>query len=125
MSKKFKAFTAIRIKVSYPTDRWDSKSSKATRLLFIKRRIDRVEILGIKIILHNAESIAKSLIVHDLPLAKEFYGVSDVRIVNKPQQVIIGGASLLLCYYHVLATKSWCVKVRKILILQGFTALFG
>ena len=61
--------------------------------------------------------------MHDLSGAKEFYYVVYVGIVGKAKNIVVGRARLLLCYYHVFATKSWCVKVRKILILQGITAL--
>ena len=63
--------------------------------------------------------------MHDLSLSEKLDGVPHVGIVAKAEDVVVGDAGFLLCYYHVFATKSWSVKVRKILILQGFTALLG
>ena len=60
--------------------------------------------------------------MHYFPLPEEFDGIPYVGIVNETKNVVIGGASLLLCYYHVFATKLSLAKVRKILILQGVTA---
>ena len=89
----------------------------------IEGRVVAVEILGIQMILRNAEGIAEPLIVNDLPFAKEFDGIPYVGVVAKPQNVVVGGSRLLLCYYHVFATKLSLAKVRKFLILQGFAAL--
>ena len=74
-------------------------------------------------VLRDAERVAEALIVHNLALAQEFDRVADVGIVDKTQDVVVGRTRLLLCYYHVFATKSWCVKVRKILIFQGGSVL--
>ena len=76
-------------------------------------------------ILRDADGVGEALIVNDLALAQIFDGIANVGIVGQTQDIVVGDACLLLCYYHVFATKSWCVKVRKILILQGFTALLG
>ena len=68
---------------------------------------------------------AEALIVHDLALAEIFDGIAYVGIIRQTQNVVIGHARLLLCYYHVFATKLSIAKVRKILVLQGITALLG
>ena len=60
----------------------------------------------------------------DLALAEIFDDVTHVGIVAQTQNIVVGHTRLLFCYYHVFATKSWFVKVRKILILQGVVALF-
>ena len=91
--------------------------------LLIKRRIASVEILGVEVILSYADAVGEALIVHDLALAEEFYRIANVGVVGEAQNVVIGRARLLLCYYHVFATKSWFVKVRKTLIFQGLSAL--
>ena len=75
-------------------------------------------------ILGDSQAIAEALIMDDFALAKEFYRVAHVGVVAQAENVVIGRASLLLCYYHVFATKSRLAKVRKILVLQGATALF-
>ena len=74
-------------------------------------------------ILRDTDGVAEPLIVHDLALAEEFDRLLDVGIVNHTQDVVIGYASLLLCYYHVFATFLGCQKTRKILIFQGFSVL--
>ncbi len=63
--------------------------------------------------------------MHDLALAEEADDVVDVGIVRQTEDVVVGHACLLLCYYHVFATKYGFEKARKILILQGFAALLG
>ena len=80
---------------------------------FIKRRIVCVEIIGIEIILRYAHSVGKSLIVHDFSRAKKFYRVAHIGVVDQAKNIVIGRASLLLCYYHVFATKLSLAKVRK------------
>ena len=91
--------------------------------LFIKRRVVCVVVFAVKAFAGLVQGFCEALVVHQLALAQETDDVLDVGVVGKTQDIVVGGARLLLCYYHVFATKSWCVKVRKILILQGFTAL--
>ena len=82
-----------------------------------------VEVLGIEVILGDAEGIGEALIMHDLALAQESDDVVDVGIVREAKDIVVGGSCLLLCYYHVFATKSCLAKVRKILMFQGISAL--
>ena len=63
------------------------------------------------------------MIVNDLAFAEEFNGVADVGIIDETENVVVGHARLLLCYYHAFATKISFVKVRKILIFQGLSTL--
>ena len=65
--------------------------------LRIERRVVGVEVLGIQMVLGDAEGVAKTLIMHDLPLAKELNGVAYVGIVRQAQNVVVGGACFLLC----------------------------
>ena len=76
-------------------------------------RIDGVEILGIQIVLGNAEGVGEALIVNDLAGSKKFDGLPDIRVVGQTENVVIGGARFLLCYYHVFATKLSLAKARK------------
>ncbi len=99
------------------------KSSVLAFHLFIKRRIDRIEILAVEMILRDAKGIAKALIMHDLALAQIFDGIAHIRIVAQAKDIVVGHARLLLCYYHVFATFFDFQKPRKILIFQGFSAL--
>ena len=59
----------------------------------------------------------------DLALAEVFERFANVGVINKSYKVIVGHASLLLCYYHVFAMKLSLAKVRKILMFQGISAL--
>ena len=40
---------------------------------------------------------AEALEVHDLPLAQEFDGIVDVRIIAQTKDIIVSDAGLLLC----------------------------
>ena len=64
-------------------------------------------------ILSDADAVGEALIVNYLALAEEFYRIANVGIVGEAQNVVIGRARLLLCYYHVFATKLSLAKVRK------------
>ena len=88
--------------------------------LFVKARIYRIEILRVHAVLRDANGVGKSLIMNDFALAEVFDGIADVGVIHKAENVVVGHASLLLCYYHVFATKLSLAKVRKILIFQGF-----
>ena len=90
---------------------------------FVEAGVDGIEVLAVKLILGNSEGVGEPLVMHDLPLTQELDGIPHVGIIHQAENVIVGDASLLLCYYHVFATKLSLAKVRKILILQGFTAL--
>ena len=83
----------------------------------VKGRVAGIEILGVQIILSYAHSVGKPLKMHDLPLSKELDRITNVGIVNKSQNVVIGRASLLLCYYHVFATFFGVSKTRNSLDL--------
>ena len=74
-------------------------------------------------VLGYAESFAEALVVDYLSLTEEFYGIADVGVVYESEKIVIGCTRLLLCYYHVFATKSCLAKVRKILMFQGISAL--
>ena len=65
--------------------------------LLIKRRVARVEVLGVEMLLSDTDAVAEALIMHDLALAEEFYRVADVGIVGEAENVIVGRARLLLC----------------------------
>ena len=86
--------------------------------------VERIKILLIKLLLRSAKNIAESLEMHYLTLTEKFNNVAYVGIIRKSEKIIVSYSCLLFCYYHVFATKLSLAKVRKILILQGFTALF-
>ena len=72
---------------------------------FVKRGVDRVEVFAIKLFLSDAKSIAKALIVHDLTLTQVAQRITHVGVIAQTDEVVVGRARLLLCYYHVFATK--------------------
>ena len=63
--------------------------------------------------------------MHHLALAEKFNNVVHIGVVGEPKNIVVGHPRLLLCYYHVFATKSSLVKVRKVLIFQGFSVLLA
>ena len=63
----------------------------------IERGIADVEVLGVQVILGDAQSIPEPLVMHDLPLAEELDGLSYVGIVAEAEDVVVGDAGLLLC----------------------------
>ena len=91
--------------------------------VLVKRGVAGVEIFGVEALLRHPQGVGKALIVNYLTLTQELDNVVHVGIVRKPQNVVIGRASLLLCYYHVFATKLSLAKARKILMFQGISAL--
>ena len=63
----------------------------------VKGRVNSVEILTVEMLLRAAKGVGESLIMHDLTLTKIFDGIANIGIVHQTQNVIVGGASLLLC----------------------------
>lgn len=64
--------------------------------LSVKRGIDRVDIFLIHFLKREAQSLAETLIVYDLPLAQETDDIVHIRIVAQAENIIIGHARLLL-----------------------------
>ena len=59
--------------------------------------IKGIEILGTQLILSDAQSLRKALIVYNFTSAKEFNGITYIGVINKTQNVIVGCSRLLLC----------------------------
>ena len=97
--------------------------SLLVRKSLVEGRIESVKILAVQMILGDADGVGKALIVNDLALTQILDGIADVGIVAQAQNVVVGHSRLLLCYYHVFATKLSLAKFRKILMLQGISAL--
>lgn len=68
---------------------------------FVKARVKGVEVLAVKVILRNAQSLAETLEVHDLTGAQELDGVTHIGVVGKSQNIVVYRARLLL-RRHVL-----------------------
>ena len=73
--------------------------------LFVEGRITSVEILGVKIVLRYSYTVAEALVVNELSFSEEFDRISDVGVVCQAQNIVVSGASLLLCCYRSRATK--------------------
>lgn len=63
----------------------------------VKGGVESVKILGVQIILCDAQSLAKSLVMHDLTLTKELDGIANIGIIYEAQNVVVGYSCLLLC----------------------------
>ena len=66
----------------------------------VKTGIKRIEIPAVQCILHTLQRLSEALEVHDLALAQEADGRDHVRVVHEAQDVVVGGAGLLLCCNH-------------------------
>ena len=64
--------------------------------LFIKRRVEGVEILHIQPVGSQSKGFTETLVMHKLPCAQEFDRVADIRVITHAQNVVVGGACLLL-----------------------------
>ena len=63
----------------------------------VKRGVDRVKVLAIKLFLRNAQSIAKALIVHDLTLTQVAQRITHVGVIAQANEVVVGRTRLLFC----------------------------
>ena len=68
----------------------------------VKGGVERVIVRAGRGLGDAAQRLAEALVVHDLPLAQEAQGSEHVGVVRQADQVLIGGARLLL-RGHVLA----------------------
>ncbi len=67
----------------------------------IEARVEGIEIFAVKIVLRNAYSIGKALIMHYLALAQVLYRLLDIGVVDKTQNIVICDASFLLWCNHI------------------------
>ena len=65
-------------------------------LITVESRIERVEVLGIQTILYDAQRFPEPLEVYDLSPAQESDRIADVVVVDQAQDIVVGGAGLLL-----------------------------
>ncbi len=61
-----------------------------------ERGVDGVEVGRARVVGDVAQGLAEALIVHDLPFAQEAQGREHVGVVNQADEVVVGGARLLL-----------------------------
>ena len=81
-------------------------------MLHIKRRIHIIHILLIQLFAKQLHCLAKALEMHKLALAQELDRLSNVGIVRKAQNVIVGFTRLLLCCNGKSATYQTEKKFR-------------
>lgn len=90
-------------------------------LFLVVRGVDRVDVFAVKPILNVTECFTETLEVYYLALTKESYCVLYIRVINKPQDIVIGCACLLFCCELIRRTR--CEKPLKTLgfsLAQGF-----
>lgn len=64
--------------------------------LHIKCRVHIVYIFLIELFPQQFDGFSEALEVDNLPLPEELDGIIDIRVIRKPQDVVIGDPSLLL-----------------------------
>lgn len=63
----------------------------------VKRRVCGIEILGIQMVLDNAQSLAETLEVYYFTFTQVADGVADFRVFYQAENVFIGTSSFLFC----------------------------
>ena len=74
-----------------------SECSLRDLLSMVERRVHIVDVFLAQTVFGQAQALAKSLEVYNLPLAQEADGVGDVRIIAEAKNVVVGYAGFLLC----------------------------
>ena len=65
--------------------------------LFVKGRVDQIDVFLVHPVLRQPQSLAEALEVDHLPGPQELDDVVDVRVVTQAQDVVISDPGLLLC----------------------------
>ncbi len=68
----------------------------------VEGRVERIEVFGIQIILNHPQRLAEPLEVDDLPFTEETDGITDLRILDQTEDVVVSESCFLL----------WCDLVR-------------
>ena len=63
----------------------------------VKRGVDCVKVLAIKLFLSDSQGIAKALIVYDLTLTQVAQRITHVRVIAQANEVVVGRTRLLFC----------------------------
>ena len=66
--------------------------------------IHKIDILLVELFAQQLDRLAEALEMHDLALTEEADDVVHIRVVGKPQDVVVGQAGLLLCCNHIRTT---------------------
>lgn len=64
----------------------------------VESRVHKIDVFMIQFLTQKLDRLAKALEVDNFPFPQEFDNVIHVRIVRKPQNIVIGNACLLLWY---------------------------
>ena len=71
-------------------------SAAAGAAVRVKRRVKGVEVLGVQLLLDDAQGLTETLEMHDLPGPQEADRVRHIRRIHgEPQDIVIGGPGLL------------------------------
>lgn len=70
----------------------------------VYRWVVGVVVLCVKVILHDAQRVTEPLKMHNLPCPQEFERLTDVRVVDQAEKVVVGRSGLLLRGVRVRAT---------------------
>ena len=66
-------------------------------LIFIKLRIECIEVFAVQVFLHDPKIFTESLVMHDFTLTQETNRITDFRIFYKPENVIVSRTGFLFC----------------------------
>ena len=65
--------------------------------LFVEGGVHIVDVFLVHLLTGQLQALAEALEMHHFPGPQELDDVVDVRIIAEPQDVVVGGAGLLLC----------------------------
>lgn len=67
-------------------------------------RVVGIVVLGIQIILHNAQRVSEPLEMHDFSFPQEFERLANIRVVDQAEKVVVSCSGLLLWYDGIRTT---------------------
>lgn len=70
----------------------------------VKFRVEGVEVFGIQVILDDPQAFAEPLEMHHLALPQEPDRITDFRVFDQAEDIVVGGTGFLLCCNHVRTT---------------------
>ena len=76
--------------------------------LFVKGRVDQIDVFLVHPVLRQPQSLAEALEVDHLPGPEEFDDIVDIGVIGQAQNVVIGDPGLLLCCDRVRTTFLFC-----------------
>ena len=76
-------------------------AAAASAVRTVKGRVEGVEVFGIQMILDHPHGFAEPLEVDDFPFTEEPDRIADFRVLDQPEDVVVGEPCLLLCR-HIL-----------------------